>query len=571
MQGIPELIRHLGSNPEDRDAAELARRFGLDQGVVELAIERAPLPDKPPPKEAPPKVAAPNLMERFWRFCTERPGLLLAIATVVSWVYYVLLGLVRTNVSTHSITVAVFSPIFLQFSLYGAMVYQLRSWKWTLLCALLLPVGLGASVAVLTPSVQSLFVAASLIVTFSVIATVVYVPLATFSSYQQVRAVERAKRARTRQELIVRLLDIRERLESSGSAILERPANPLDWVRARQWIVLPVAALVLRLVGTWTLVTVDPDRSLITAQQNPGTALSPAMLLASVVAMLVQVAYSAFVFFAGYVSRSLKLAVAFALVFEVLGYVLLFGPLRYMDPVRFLGSNLTGLGLSVALSCVIAIAGAMASKFRDHLQNARLERENDAATLTAEMIEIEWLLRPQTRHVFAMVVDVVGSTGMKSKADPLVAEATFREYQNLLSRMAEGHGGKVHATAGDGTVLGFDECDQAMEFAAALHHALPSFNSLTNRLPDEFRIRIGIHRGEVTGDLGEVSFTSVIDVAAHIEASAPVGGTAVSGEVASLLPKEASRPLGRSVEGHEIYITGLTGPSETITPAEASK
>lgn len=554
MQGIQDLIRHLGSNPEERDAAALAERFGLEPGVVELALRRAPTPNKPS-RGPEPKQTKPTGVENLWRLGTERPGRFLVACSAVALVLYCATMLVRPSLSSPvTAVIAMFGTLFVTFVLFASVVYHLRSVKWALLAAFALPLPLGLSLALFGRDGPALAAAASLVLTLGVVASVLFVPLATFAGYLRVREDERRKQARTRQELIVRLLEIRERLESGASQAAERSPTLLDKVRAHQWIIVPAASLAIRIAGMFLLIAVDPGRNLIRAQTDPDITLEKDFLIASLAAMSVQVTYSVFVFFAGYVARNIKVALGFVLVTEAIGYALLFGPVRYAQPEDVLGSNWVGAAVSYALFCCIAIAGAMASRIREHLRSARLERENDRETLTAEMIELEWQLRPETRQVFVVVVDVVGSSIMKQSADPLVAEYSFREYQELVRQTGEAHGGKVHATAGDGTVLGFGSGEEAIAFAEAVHQSMPGFNETSNRLSTPFQVRIGIHCGEVVGDLGEVQFTRVIDVAAHVEAAAPVGGTALSDEVMVSLPEGSCRPLARNVDGHELFV-----------------
>lgn len=570
MQGIHELIRHLGSHPDDRDAQGLAERFGLEPGVVELALQRAPSPTKPA-KTAAPKPPKASGIETLWKLSIERPGKFVLFSVLAALALYCSVSLARPLIrSQETIPIIIFSILFLFFLLFASFVYQLRSVKWALLCAFAVPIPLGLSIVVFGRNLASLSAAASLIAVFGVIGAAVFIPLTTLSGYIGVRADEKKKRSRTRQELIVRLLDIRERLESGGSETPDREPTLLDRIRERQWIVLPAASLVVRLAAVLLLIAVDPNRVLISAQGNPEASLAPGFLMASLAAMGVQVVYSSLVFFAGYIARSIGKALVFALLFEMIGYALLFGPIRYGQPEDVLGTNMVGVIVSVAFSCGVAVAGAMASKIQEHLRSTKLERANDRETLTAEMIEIEWHLRPQTRQVFVVVADVAGSTAMKNAADPLAAEATFREYQDLVREISTKHNGKVHATAGDGTVLGFDDPNDALSFSQSLHQAMPLFNAESNRLGREFQLRIGIHAGEVVGDLSEVQFTRVIDVAAHVEAAAPVGGTAISDEVALALPEGASQAVGRSVDGHELFVPVPDPRSATIPSAQAS-
>jgi class 3 adenylate cyclase len=60
--------------------------------------------------------------------------------------------------------------------------------------------------------------------------------------------------------------------------------------------------------------------------------------------------------------------------------------------------------------------------------------------------------------------------------------------------------------------------------------------------------------GPVSGDLKDVQFTEVIDIAAHVQAAAPVRGILMTREVADCLPEESLIPLKEPVDGHEVLL-----------------
>ena len=143
---------------------------------------------------------------------------------------------------------------------------------------------------------------------------------------------------------------------------------------------------------------------------------------------------------------------------------------------------------------------------------------------------------------------------MKASADPLVVEYSFREYQNWLAETSAQFGGRVHSTAGDGAVINFNRCEDALAAASAIQDGLAEFNRDHNRLTLPFRLRIGLHSGQVIGELDQVQFAEVIDIAAHIQGASPVGAVGVSDDVATNLSAVEFVHLQKEIDGHQIYL-----------------
>ena len=180
--------------------------------------------------------------------------------------------------------------------------------------------------------------------------------------------------------------------------------------------------------------------------------------------------------------------------------------------------------------------------------------QNDPASILAEMVRIQWRLSDRTNMVCVMVVDAAKSSEMKSFADPLAVEYSFREYQTLLEDLSKHLDGRVHSTAGDGAVIAFNSAEAAFTAAKRIQTDIERFNREDNRLQLPFRLRVGLHLGEVVGDLDEVEFTEVIDIAAHVQAAAPVGGIAVTERVAEHLDADEFVPLARQVDGQNVLL-----------------
>ncbi|MBS1717447.1 MAG: adenylate/guanylate cyclase domain-containing protein [Armatimonadetes bacterium] len=219
---------------------------------------------------------------------------------------------------------------------------------------------------------------------------------------------------------------------------------------------------------------------------------------------------------------------------------------------RFLSAEM--LIPQMALLFAATVLGSVGAAVEERAAKSRRLHENDPAALLAELARLELSLAAGEREVTVLVVDVAKSTEMKANSDPLDAEYSFREYQQLLARITHLYGGTVHSTAGDGAVLTFEEPSSAFRAAKEIQTKISEFNESVNRLPSKFRLRVGIHAGQVPGELSEVQFSEVIDIAAHVQAKAPLRGILVTKEVAEQLGDEELIPLKEPVDGHEVLL-----------------
>lgn len=211
--------------------------------------------------------------------------------------------------------------------------------------------------------------------------------------------------------------------------------------------------------------------------------------------------------------------------------------------------------LSLGFHLIIgAILGVGATIQRRAAREHRLQRD-DQAMIVSEMLEIQWRLEEDATSVTVLVVDAAKSTAMKVGADPLDVEYSFREYQMWIAECCAMFGGRVHSVAGDGAVVAFGSPSTALAAARRIQTDVVRFNAELNRLPKPFRLRLGLHAGRVAGDLNDVQFSEVIDIAAHVESIAPVAGIAATGAVVSGLNPEEFLPLAREVDGQPVYLT----------------
>jgi class 3 adenylate cyclase len=215
------------------------------------------------------------------------------------------------------------------------------------------------------------------------------------------------------------------------------------------------------------------------------------------------------------------------------------------------GPSALSRGLSALLVSIVSLLYERSSRDRRIGSN---ERE----ALVEELVLVEWRLQEAANWVTVLCIDAAGSTKMKVGADPLMVEFSFRAYQEWIARTSAEHQGVVQATAGDGAIVAFPEAAQALRAAKRLQSSIAEFNECENCIGVPFRVRIGIHRGQVRGALHEVEFTNVIDIAAHVEKFSPVGGVAITEtafeEVKLTAPDERAFALAEPIDGQKVYV-----------------
>lgn len=207
------------------------------------------------------------------------------------------------------------------------------------------------------------------------------------------------------------------------------------------------------------------------------------------------------------------------------------------------------LGLSAAspapflwLSLAGAFGGFVVHRLvgKYHRQLGIKDPVSERQELLRQLVEIQDKLRSGEQGVAFLSVDIVGSTKLKQSADPLSVEFTFNEYHRYADSIARKHLGRVHSTAGDGITMAFDHPRNAYQAARNLIAGLIELNTFRNKIGKPIEVRCGIHAGTVTapdaGDIRSLNFASVIDIAAHLQKEAPVGGIAISEYAAAHVP-----------------------------------
>lgn len=354
----------------------------------------------------------------------------------------------------------------------------------------------------------------------------------------------------TRQELLARLFHLQEELQkATDEQVAVRPWSYDRWagVFRAHWVLWSIG------LGAFSgLVQVLLQSALTGGLPEQTTRQSPLAMMAGFALFIFWIVTTAI---PGFLSaRYWKALIATAL-------LLIFNTAMSLIPVEGYGyeklyeqMQVPVFYLAVALEFLVGTIAYGGSKIESRASLERRFNRRDPATLTAEIIRIQSVLAPKTTTVCVMFVDVAKSSEMKATADPLVVEWTFREYQAFVQKVCERYGGQVQYTAGDGSVVSFPDTRSAYRAGQTLQSEIATFNNTKSRLKQPFRIRVGIHSGEVVASLEDVEFTNVIDVAAHVQNTSPVGGIAVTEPVAAQLGEDGLIPLKGLVDGYQTYI-----------------
>jgi len=573
---LEELAAYLRAHPFkfDHSRQQLAEQFGLSPEFVGDVIETL----KGSPNKVRTYESVTNALTAVWfslrtsltnanRELTDRPLIALPVTLVLTIALMLLVrgiaqyGLLPVPEAEVGNTLGRFGTVLagtlallhaLVYFRHGMMRYAFYGTAFVLAfsVASLLYAASGRDIPVASqviPAAQTV----PFLVAVGVLVSAFYFGFAMLLSlaggFWQTSRADRQQKLLSRQELIDRLFYLQERLKSSRVSETGKRLSIVDTLRTTAW--LPIVSLIVGLcVGLFTVFLRGSQAIPNVSVEQAASQISGLILLVYRVvtgAALVTLGY-----FSGGVRRSIiAVTMAFAglLVTELLPYSY-FGP-EYFEILRQSGALLNGLVNVLFLALIVGV-GAHVDK------RARVRRklqEHDPAFVVAEIVEIQWRLNPTAASSCVAVVDVAGSRRMKSDADPLAVEYSFRAFHDFIAKTANRRGGSVLSTAGDGAVLTFSSCAEALYAAKEIQTEIDRFNAKTNRLPAPFRVRIGIHTGHVSAHLRDVPFNELIDIAAHVEKEAPVGGIAVTQTVVESLKDERVAALKDQVDGQDVF------------------
>lgn len=548
MADVAGLIQHLRSlpNPGNADVPGLAARFQVDESVVRSALQtlsrtvvrtEAARKDRTHP--------AWNIYE----WIQARPAVAILICGAVILAFLLLsdvfsrpLSLIFIWLTLAGVFAALIAAALSRRARFGLLVGPVIS------AALLMETAVSNKGKIAAPALFGF----SLI---GVLISVVGVLFAVIGSFIWLKREQRTERKLTRQQMLDRLLRVREALANPATALPPTPwQQAIAAVRRNFWVSCLGTAVFMAAVQTLLFWILKPTPAMFTPQTTAASLDARTLAVAGIMAL---VGFGQFLLILGigYLARTILRslgATAIQLAVSVVPALLGLNPGNWE---RLQNMPILQIVLTYIMFFACGIIGVGAAAVEDYTQRARLRRENDPEALLAELVELEIALGGGQQETYVLVVDVAGSTAMKKDCDPLVAEWTFRAYQELVAQLCGRHAGRVESTAGDGAVLGFPSAEQALAAARELLAALPDFNRTTNRLPQDFVLRIGLHCGSVQGGLQEVQFTRVIDVAAHVEAASPRNGIGMTSAFREKLPPETpAQKMAAAVDGFDVYV-----------------
>lgn len=248
-------------------------------------------------------------------------------------------------------------------------------------------------------------------------------------------------------------------------------------------------------------------------------------------------------------------------------------PLGEFGPV-YLWSHLGTVVGSGIVMLLLAGFTHLGSTFYFAAENVKKRELGDTATLLAEMVVVQRRLAEGGTTIAVMVVDIVKSRDLKAGEDPLTVEHCFAQFHQWVRQVARDHSGRILSTAGDNAILTFQRASDGVTAARRMQREIAWFNQTHNRLKGEFAVRIGLHAGDVVADVHDVEYADVIDVAAHSEKGAPVGGIVATEAFIALHQDPGAERTENMVDGWRLYSISNEAPEEPdflmSPPLEAS-
>ncbi|AHD02838.1 adenylate/guanylate cyclase domain-containing protein [Leisingera methylohalidivorans] len=129
--------------------------------------------------------------------------------------------------------------------------------------------------------------------------------------------------------------------------------------------------------------------------------------------------------------------------------------------------------------------------------------------------------KPQRRLAAIFVLDVSGFSRLMAEDETGTLNQVLAQQQSLIAPVIRSHEGRIIKLMGDGVLAIFPSVISAVEAAAGIQAA-----AARNR---HLQLRIGITLGEVLIAQGDI-YGDDVNIAARLEALAPVGGVALSAE-----------------------------------------
>jgi adenylate cyclase len=156
-----------------------------------------------------------------------------------------------------------------------------------------------------------------------------------------------------------------------------------------------------------------------------------------------------------------------------------------------------------------------------------------------------------TREVSVLFADLQGFTSFSEKTSPARVGTMLNGYFRRLVPLLESEGGVVHQIVGDAVMVIFNQTGDQPDHAARAALTALAFQAAAADIaqdhPEWPRFRAGVNSGEVlaglvggpTGHRKHAVVGDTVNLAARLEAAAPVGKVVVGAETAAALPPGA--------------------------------
>ncbi len=139
-----------------------------------------------------------------------------------------------------------------------------------------------------------------------------------------------------------------------------------------------------------------------------------------------------------------------------------------------------------------------------------------------------------------MFTDIVGYTALSQRNEPL-ALALLERHNHLLRPTFPRFRGREVKAMGDSFLVEFESALDATTCAIEIQRLLHDYN-VPRRDPEQIRLRIGIHLGDVVHSAGDV-FGDAVNIASRMEPLAEAGGICISQQVFDHIRNKVSNPL----------------------------
>lgn len=153
-----------------------------------------------------------------------------------------------------------------------------------------------------------------------------------------------------------------------------------------------------------------------------------------------------------------------------------------------------------------------------------------------------------TQLAAIMFTDIVGYSRMM-EADEERTIAVLRRHNEIVLPLVEAAGGEVIDAIGDGLFILFTGVRNAVNCASDIQTAVDAHNAEADE-PDRFRLRIGVHLGDVWRR-GDRVYGNGVNVAARVQPVAKPGGICITEDVWRLVSNKITNPT-RSIGYHEL-------------------